>query len=187
MKILVHGMQSSGSTTFALLMSQRANTICVLDLYCGSLAPPLIEESKKYDIVLKCTVSNMRTIDEHIESFAPDLTILFTRPIEDIVESLSNRKCRNHCGKMEEKVELYKQILENQKRFDIVFSYAEMINKEIERLNWIDQSAYDLKRKPQVVIDFNCENSTWCRENLWLHWGRGGTRKSGDSWKIENL
>jgi hypothetical protein len=170
MKVLVYGMQSSGASTFAWLLGQHPNSLTVPDLFCGELAPSL---SGPFDTILKCTVTTLYGIEQHKASYRPDLTILFTRPIDDVRQSLSNRNCRDMCGKMEDKLKIYENL--NHDDFDVVVSYQQMIEQDT---GLVEQGAYLMLRTLPEIIDFNCKHSHWCRENVRKKWWTGGIRHS---------
>ncbi len=121
MKILIHGMQSSGASLFTFFLSQIENTIGVIDLFSPHLCPPLKSDNKHF-IVIKTTVAknivnpnkipdqktvkrlinigiksrslilNKNPLSAHIESFRPDKKILFLRnPYENYL-SLRTKK-----------------------------------------------------------------------------------------------
>lgn len=174
MKVLTYGMQSSGATLFNYLLSQRENTIAILDLFCNEICPSI--DDKKNDIFIKCTISNFIDLQQHLDSFNPDLVILFKRNVDDVVRSLQKKDHANRCGNIEEKIEKYNQIL-NEKKFDIEYSYEEMMNKKICSLKKIiDNSSFDFKRTVYDVIEYNCLNSFWCKDNLKKKWWIGCLR-----------
>lgn len=173
MKILIYGLQSSGATSFAYLMSQRKNTIAVLDLYYNELAPNLTHEF--CDIVMKCTITNIYTIEQQIHSFQPDKTILFCRNLHDVYESLSKKPHANFGGTIEEKLSLFKDIEKNKSNlFDLKYSYEQMICRKIDGLDFfIDSSAYNSNRTIEDILQYNCEQSTWCADNYVKKWQIG--------------
>lgn len=172
MKILIYGLQSSGATAFAYLMSQKQNTIGVLDLYYNELSPNLTHAS--LDIVLKCTVSNLYSLDEHKKEFNPDVTILFNRNTDEIKHSLATKSHKNYGGDINEKISIFQNVIDNRSNYDICFSYEDMICGNIQKIkSLIDESAYGSPRSVEEIIDFNCKNSEWCKENFKKKWWIG--------------
>jgi len=183
MKILIYGLQSSGATSLAFLMSQRDNTIGVLDLFCDQVAPCLDEESKKFDIVVKATISEMFTIDQHIESFRPDVTILHHRKLSSVISSLSAKKHKDKCGKMENKIEIYKKLDKN--RFNYQTNYEHLIDKQLGPLTFfVNESVWEFPRPLKSIIKFNCDNSDWCRTHIKNKWWTGCLRSHETGFKL---
>ena len=111
MKQLVIGMQSSGASYVTFMLAQARPCVAVIDLYCEQPAPQLIEESLAHDVILKCTITANIPIEEQIARFSPDNIVLVTRSVVDISRSLNKKRWRDHGGTMEDKIQVYQDIL----------------------------------------------------------------------------
>lgn len=185
MKILIYTLQSSGATLFSYLMSQRENSIGILDLYNTELSPSI--NHNKFDIILKCTVSENYSLEQHIKSFLPDKVILFKRNESDIIKSLSKKPHANLGGNIQKKFEIFNsEVNKNSKKsFNLEYSYEEMINGNISKLKFfIDSSAYNATRTIENIIDFSNKNCSWCKENFKKKWWIGCINPRQGSIKI---
>lgn len=179
-------MQSSGATLFSYLLSQRKNTISVLDLFCDEVCPNIRDDEN--DVFIKCTVSNVVDLQQHIDCFNPDLTIFFKRDIGDVVKSLRNKGYANKCGSIDEKIKKYNQIISSREMFDLEYSYEEMISRKIGPLKGlIDQSSFDFKRTVNEVVGYNCLNSSWCGFNFRMKWAAGNIHHKNGNVRLKLL
>lgn len=169
MKTLLVGMQSSGASYATLCLAQDPKTIAVIDLWCEFVAPALVLESSRLDVILKVTITSTIPIERHLISFKPDRLILVTRNVDAIRTSLSRKPWRDAGGSMEAKFKSYEDILLRRMHwFDEVVSY--------ERLVRVPRK---IVRKPDEIRQFNCQRSTWCREHFGRGWGFGAYREDG--------
>ncbi|MFW5804545.1 MAG: hypothetical protein ACOCWG_04885, partial [bacterium] len=76
MRILVHGLQSSGASLFTLFLAQHPNRIAIIDLLNKQLAPSLTHLKDK-ELLLKTVVTSKYALQDHQENYNPDKTILF--------------------------------------------------------------------------------------------------------------
>lgn len=183
MKILVYGMQSSGASLFTYLLAQRENTIGVIDLFGGYLAPDIKDTT--WDVVLKATISTKYQLADHVESFKPDLKILFTRNREDNFRSLSTKPYRDAVGKIEDKFNWLKFYIRNQNLlFDYSIKFEDLFydrQKVIDQLSpFLTEEHFAFKRKKEEIVRFAKDNSEWCRLHHNKGWGFGNVHlKSG--------
>jgi hypothetical protein len=174
-------MQSSGASLFAYFLSQKINSIGIIDLFNQCLAPPLAELDSQ-DIILKCTITEIFDIEQHIESFQPNIKILFIRdPIQNLL-SLSRKTYKNDSGDMLKKIHKLNYYYANwRKKFDLLIDYEDFIhNTENFRstlTNIINPCFFDFKRSIEEVIKYSCNNSEWCQYNYKKSWGIGGIDK----------
>jgi glycosyltransferase involved in cell wall biosynthesis len=101
MRLLIYGMQSSGASLLAFLMSQEPETLAIVDCW-GGVVPSFANYAG--DIVLKTTVKTDATIAEHVEAFKPDFTILVERNILDVRNSLATKYYRDEGGDLKAKL-----------------------------------------------------------------------------------
>src|SRR5215470_2100880 len=126
MRILVYGMQSSGASLFTYFLAQRLDTIAVIDLWDGVVAPDF--QGVQKDVIVKCVVAPVTPLETHLASFRPDVKILFVRSKESNAESLSLKSYRNDGGKMEDKFAELENRVEQPAGFDYVISYEDFLN-----------------------------------------------------------
>lgn len=186
-RILVYGMQSSGASLFSYFLSQNPDTLGIIDLNNHRLAPDLPDE---FDIVLKAVVSTRWSLQDHIDSFHPDKTILFIRNPCHNYYSLMDKAYANKSGLLDEKFKLLDHYFEAREQFDLTLFYEDFIldySGTIEKLNTIGckytEEHYRFSRTPQEIADFNINNSNWCRDNPAAEgpaggWGMGNIHSS---------
>ena len=78
-RIMVVGMQSSGASTFLFLLAQLPRTVAVVDLWVGRPAPRPEDLDLATDveaIVLKVTINAHVSVDQYLQQFQPDFSIL---------------------------------------------------------------------------------------------------------------
>jgi hypothetical protein len=167
MKTLLVGMQSSGASFVTFCLAQAPRTIAVVDLWCDFVAPPLIQESARFDIILKATITANIPLERHLQSLKPDRFILVTRNVDEIRQSLVRKPWRDSGGLLEVKLRIYEDIL-------------------LRKVHWFDQViAYErvartpppLHRSREDIRRFNCEHSVWCKEAFEKQWGFGAYRE----------
>jgi hypothetical protein len=183
MKTLIYGLQSSGASLFAYFLSQKPDTIGIIDLYHDRLAPTLDIES---DIVLKCTINNRYHFNEHVEKFQPDLKILFIRdPIQNALR-LSQKRWANWSGTVVEKLALAESYVANwRKYFDVLITHEEFMYRKIKVLP-VDEF-YNFPRSVSEIVEFSCTASDWCK-NEWLKsWGIGDIHTNSISFIFKEL
>lgn len=155
MRLLVHGMQSSGATAFTLFLAQRPDCLGLVDILNNYAAPPL--ETDK-DVVAKVVVTTAYALEVHQARFHPDKTILFLRDPRDNYASLSRKSYRNHSGLIEEKFAILDLLFEKRTSFDAVIFYEDFVARspavleEVNRLGWPVSAEYYSFRRTHVEL-----------------------------------
>jgi hypothetical protein len=148
MRLLVHGMQSSGATLFTYFLAQRAGCLALVDIV-NNYAAPRIETA--LDAVAKCVVTTAYPIAIHQARFRPDRTILLLRDPRDNYASLKAKPYRNHSGLIDEKFALLDTLFAERDRFDAVVHYEDFVDRDpavleqVSALGWpvqADQYAF---------------------------------------------
>ncbi len=182
MRILVYGMQSSGASLFTFFLAQRPDTIAVIDLWDGVVAPDFTDAAK--DVIVKCVVAPVTPLEAHLASFKPDVKILFVRSKASNKESLSVKSYRNDGGKMEDKFAEIESRVEQPTGFDHVINYEDFLNDRpkvlAELSSLVAPTYYEFKRSKDEVLDFNRTHSEWCRKNYRKKWGFGNIHFEAD-------
>ena len=185
MKLFVHGMQSSGASLFAYFLSQRTETLGIIDLNNHRLAPAL---DYPFDIVLKAVITTRWSLAEHIDSFHPERKILFIRNPYDNYYSLKDKVYADKSGGIDEKFALLEACFLNQDRYDATIYFEDFISRHAEtvaKLNKISWGAslehYNFPRGPRDIYAFNMIFCEWCRNNPAAPgpeggWGMGNIR-----------
>ncbi|HEX9887595.1 MAG TPA: hypothetical protein VGA70_13945 [Longimicrobiales bacterium] len=167
-RILVHGMQSSGASAFALLLGQRPESVCVADLYNPFLAPWLDTE---LPVVLKAVVTTTWSIDQHAAAFKPDRTVLFVRNPYDVCFSLLTKPYADQNGHFDDKLREMDRLFAERDRFDLVVHYEDFVGRRSETVAWLrelgwpaGEADYELRRGPEEITVFNEAHVPWCRQ-----------------------
>ena len=173
-KVLIYGLQSSGASLFAYFLVQKPRSIGIVDLNNHRLTPSL-------DIVVKVVVTTRWSLDDHIQSFVPDKTILFIRNPYNNYHSLMGKPYANSSDRIDDKFRLMDKIFTSRERFDAVISYEDFIHKQqdtsqlMASLGWsLPIDSYDFPRSSRVISMFNRHYSDWCRNNPAAPGPRGG-------------
>jgi hypothetical protein len=169
-------MQSSGASLFAMFLAQRPDTVAIIDLWDGFLAPDLSD--CKRDVVLKCVIAPVIPLDSHLASFKPDFKILFVRSKESNLKSLSTKNYRNDSGKMGDKfAELDLLLKAPNELFDFVIHYEDFLKDRSKVLAALGELAspeyFEFKRTKYDILDFNRTHSAWCRKYYRRRWSFG--------------
>src|SRR5687767_3631582 len=113
MRVLVHGMQSSGATAFTLFMAQRAECLALVDVPNNFAAPRL---ATARDMVIKVVVTTAYSLAVHCERFRPDRTVLLLRDPRDNYASLRTKNYCNYSGLLDEKFLIIEQLFLDRER-----------------------------------------------------------------------
>ncbi|HLZ65502.1 MAG TPA: hypothetical protein VKQ29_04690 [Aliidongia sp.] len=150
MRLLVHGMQSSGATLFTYFLAQRPGCLALVDIL-NNYAAPRFESA--LDAVAKCVVTTAYPIAVHAERFKADRTILLLRDPRDNYFSLQNKNYRNHSGLIDEKFALIDTLFAERSRFDATIHYEDFLDRDpavldrIRALGWpVEEAYYDFER-----------------------------------------
>lgn len=156
MKLLVHGMQSSGATSFTLFLAQRPDCLALVDI-ANNFAAPRIEPA--IDMVAKTVVTTAYPWEVHVERFRPDRTILVLRDPRDNYASLATKNYRNHSGLIDEKFLLADQIFAGRSRFDLVVHYEDFVARDpavtaaVTALGWpVEEGYFSYARRHEEII-----------------------------------
>jgi hypothetical protein len=156
MRLLVHGMQSSGATLFTYFLAQRPGCLALVDIL-NNYAAPHFESA--LDAVAKCVVTTAYPIAVHAERFKPDKMILLLRDPRDNYFSLADKNYRNHSGLIDEKFALLDTLFAERHRFDATVHYEDFLERDpavlgqIRALGWpADQSYFDFARSFEEII-----------------------------------
>jgi hypothetical protein len=156
MRLLVHGMQSSGASTFTMFLAQRPEALALVDTLNNFAAP---EVSSPLDFVVKVVITTAYPLAIHVERFRPDRTILFLRDPRDNYVSLRTKNYRNYSGLMREKFRLLEGIFAERSRYDAVIHYEDFVARdpaviaEIRRLGWaVEEGYYTFNRRHEHIL-----------------------------------
>lgn len=187
LRTLVYGLQSSGASLFTYFLSQRPDTVGIIDLNNHRLAPAL---PLNHDIALKAVITTRWPLERHIDNFGPDRTILFLRNPYNNYYSLRDKAYADKSGTIDEKFRLLDYVFMHRQRFDLTICYEDFIadpENTLERLasiGWhMKPEYYRFPRTPREVADFNNIHSEWCRLNPAAAgpaggWGMGNIQSS---------
>ena len=156
MRLLVHGMQSSGATLFAYFLAQRPGCLALVDIL-NNYAAPRFESA--LDAVAKCVVTTAYPIAVHAERFRADRTILLLRDPRDNYFSLKDKNYRNHSGLIDEKFALIDTLFAERNRFDATVHYEDFMDRDpavleqIRALGWpVEPAYYEFERTFDSMI-----------------------------------
>jgi hypothetical protein len=169
MKVLIYGMQSSGASLLAFFMAQKANTVGIIDLNNHRLAPSL---DLPFDTVLKAVITTPWSLDQHINSFQPDRTILLVRNPYSNYYSLQGKVYASKSGDIDDKFALLDRYFAQRDRFDATIIYERFLTDradtvaQMNAIGWVSHlTHYALPRTQVEITRFNNEHCRWCREN----------------------
>jgi hypothetical protein len=186
-KIFVYGLQSSGASLFTYFLAQKPGSLGIVDLNNHRLSPPL---NAGHDTALKAVVTTTWPLQDHLNSFQPDKTILFLRNPYNNYYSLMHKAYANKSGAIDDKFRLLEKLFRNRDKYDLTIFYEDFISDadgtvyKLNSLGWESTNEhYRFPRPPQDIARFNVEQCTWCRENPAAPgpsggWGMGNIRSS---------
>lgn len=156
MRLLVHGMQSSGATAFTLMLAQRPDCLALVDVP-NNFAAPRVATSR--DFVAKVVVTTAYPLSVHVERFRPDRVVLFLRDPRDTYMSLRTKHYRNHSGLIAEKFAILDALFASRDRFDAVIEYEDFVTRHesvhvaMRRLGWpVDARYYAFERRHKELL-----------------------------------
>ncbi|MFS2013673.1 hypothetical protein ACCD06_28030 [Azospirillum sp. CT11-132] len=156
MRLFVHGMQSSGATSFTLFLAQRPDCLALVDILNNYAAPRVTTDR---DMVAKAVVTTAYPLAVHLERFRPDRTILLLRNPQDNYQSLVGKPYRNHSGLIDEKFILMDQLFAERERFDAVLCYEDFVARDpavlatVSALGWpVSEDYYSYTRRHDVLL-----------------------------------
>jgi hypothetical protein len=162
MRVLVYGMQSSGSTAFTLFLAQRPDCLALVDVP-NNFAAPRIDTA--LDMVTKVVVTTAYPLAVHLERFRPDRVVMLLRDPRDNYASLRTKGYRNYSGLIDEKFLILDQMFAERERFDAVIEYEDFVARDpavlekIRDLGWpVEDDFYNYRRRHNEML-----------EALWRH------------------
>lgn len=161
MRILVHGMQSSGATAFTLFLAQRPDCLALVDIPNNFAAPRLdTPVDAPVDMVAKVVVTTAYPLAVHMERFRPDRIVLLLRDPRDNYISLQTKNYRNYSGLMDEKFLLLDQLFAERERFDAVIRYEDFVKRDpavletVRKLGWpAEEGFYTYQRRHNEMLE----------------------------------
>lgn len=163
MRLLVHGMQSSGATAFTQVLAQRPGCIALVDIPNNYAAPRV---TTGLDFVAKAVITTAYPLDVHVERFRPDKVVLLLRDPRDNYESLRTKDYRHRSGLMEEKFQMLEALFVQRRRFDAVIHYEDLVERHddvmqaMAGLGWpIDPAYFQFNRSCNALL-----SSLWAAE-----------------------
>lgn len=162
MKLLVHGMQSSGATAFTLFLAQRPDCVALVDIANRFPAPAV---SPSLDMVAKTVITTAFPLAVHQQRFQPDKTILLLRDPRDNYVSLATKHYRDDSGTMAEKFILLDQAFLARSAVDAVIYYEDFVARSpdvlrtVAGLGWpVREDYYTYHRRHEAIL-----------ADLWTH------------------
>ncbi|MEC4593166.1 MULTISPECIES: hypothetical protein [Nitrospirillum] len=188
MRLLVHGMQSSGATAFTRALAERPGCVALADIPNNFAAPRVTTTA---DFVAKVVVTTAYPLATHVERFRPDKVVLFLRDPRDNYASLSTANYRHHSGLMDEKFLILDQLFaERHRLFDAVIHYEDFVAREpsvftaLAALGWpLDEAHYTFRRDYNDLLRTLWEAEPALQETMDVVFGN--TRGAGvtDRWR----
>lgn len=187
MRLLVHGMQSSGATAFTRVLAERPGCLALVDIANNFAAPRVTSTA---DFVAKVVVTTAYTLAEHAERFLPDRTILLLRDPRDNYVSLADKNYRHHSGLMNEKFALLDQIFANRDRYDAVIHYEDFVARSpavhatLADLGWpIGEGNYTFHRDYNDLLGTLWEAEPHLRDTMTVVFGNVQGKGISDKWR----
>lgn len=163
MRLLVHGMQSSGATAFTQMLAQRPGCLALVDIP-NNYAAPRVRTDR--DFVAKAVITTAFPLATHVERFRPDKIVLLLRDPRDNYVSLSTKEYRHFSGLMDEKFLILEQLFALRAHFDAVIHYEDVVARDpavlaqISDLGWpVTPDCYQFRRSYDELL-----NALWTAE-----------------------
>lgn len=152
-------MQSSGGTLVALLLAQRADSVALLDVYCGQLVPCAEAFPRERAAIAKVTISSERTFEEQCESFRPDHSVLVLRHPCHAYVSLLRKRYASSSGTPDDKLARFERAFRERESFDAVVRYEDLVFRStiaLDVLRAVDPTlttaALEFARTPTEIV-----------------------------------
>lgn len=155
MKLLVHGMQSSGATAFTLFLAQRPDCLALVDIANSDLAP-IVTPARP--MVAKTVITDHAPLGLHQARFQPDKTILLLRDPRDNYVSLADKNYRDQSGSMADKFTRLDQLFLARDQMDAVVYYEDFVARDprvlalVTTLGWPVTAEYFTYRRRHEEI-----------------------------------
>lgn len=190
MRLLVHGMQSSGATAFTQVLAQRPGCLALVDIPNEYAAPRV---STKRDFVAKVVVTTAYPLAVHVERFRPDRVVLLLRDPRDNYQSLRSKDYRNRSGLMREKFLLLDQLVAERSRFDAVVHYEDLVARdpvvlhEMARVGWpIEETYFTFRRSEDALLSALWAEEPALREEMETVFGNVRGRELTDRFRAQD-
>lgn len=185
MRVFLFGMQSSGASLATYLLGQTPRSVVLVDLYSYAVMPP-IEAPGAEHVIGKAVITATHALEDHLQSYRPDRSILVLRdPVQNYV-SLSRKEYANDDGTLEEKFRILDDVFRRREDFDLVLRYEDVVSEPdrvVEQLRGIGfpvvPDIYSLPRARDEIVEYNLEHCEWCRERYGRGWSFGNIRGNG--------
>ena len=187
MRLLVHGMQSSGATSFSMFLAQRTEALALVDIPNNFAAPRL---STPLDVVAKVVITTAYPLAVHVDRFRPDRTILFLRDPRDNYVSLRSKPYRNYAGLMREKFRLLEGIFAERDRYDAVIHYEDFVARDpdviatVRRLGWMaEEDHFAFRRLHDDILRMLWEHEPALMDDMEVVFGNFRGREVTDRFR----
>lgn len=190
MRLLIHGMQSSGATAFTQVLAQRPGCVALIDIPNNFAAPRV---STPLDFVAKAVITTAYPLAVHVERFRPDRTVLLLRDPRDNYASLLTKPYRHFSGLMHEKFQILDQLFQERSRFDAVIHYEDLVARDpaimatMAAISWpITQDYFQFRRSYDELIGSVWAAEPALREEMEMYFGNARTRGLTDRFQHQN-
>jgi hypothetical protein len=181
MRLLIHGMQSSGATTFTRTLAERPGCVALVDIANNFAAPRV---TTTVDFVAKVVVTTAYPLAVHVERFRPDKVVLLLRDPRDNYQSLRTKDYRHYSGLMEEKFLILDQLFAERQRFDAVVHYEDFVARDpavgeaMARLGWpIEPDYHRFSRTPNDLLGTLWDQEPAIRDTMLTVFGNSRGRE----------
>ena len=181
MRLLIHGMQSSGATTFTRTLAERPGCVALVDIANNFAAP---RATTTVDFVAKVVVTTAYPLAVHVERFRPDKVVLLLRDPRDNYQSLRTKDYRHYSGLMEEKFLILDQLFAERERFDAVVHYEDFVARDpavgevMARLGWpIEPEYHRFSRTPNDLLGTLWDQEPAIRDTMLTVFGNSRGRE----------
>lgn len=126
-RLLIHAMQASGASLFALWLAQRRDCVALVDVPFSVVTPHLPTDRPA---LAKPVITTAYALAEHVDRFGADRILLFLRDPHDVWRSLSRKAYRDENGLIEEKMALYDAAFAQARQgrdYDAIVAYEDLI------------------------------------------------------------
>ncbi|MEA1648840.1 hypothetical protein UAJ10_07395 [Nitrospirillum sp. BR 11164] len=188
MRLLVHGMQSSGATAFTRALAERPGCVALADVPNNFAAPRVTTTA---DFVAKVVVTTAYPLATHVERFRPDKLVLFLRDPRDNYASLSIANYRHHSGLMDEKFLILDQLFaERHRLFDAVIHYEDFVARDpfvfttLAGMGWpLEEAYYTFRRDYNDLLRTLWEAEPALQETMDVVFGNARGPGVTDRWR----
>ncbi|MDZ5645912.1 hypothetical protein [Nitrospirillum sp. BR 11828] len=188
MRLLVHGMQSSGATAFTRTLAERPGCVALADIPNNYAAPRVTTTT---DFVAKAVVTTAYPLAVHVERFRPDKVVLLLRDPRDNYASLSKANYRHYSGLMDEKFLILDQLFATRDRiFDAIIHYEDFVARDpsvftdLNTLGWpLEEAHYTFRRDYNDLLRTLWEAEPALQETMEVVFGNARGPGVTDRWR----